>query len=171
MSSGVANQVRIPCQQASQRHLLQYLFIYAAVYAFFLSCFSVCAYIYGLRRTVWIVPHFCIVPQCSLRPTLSLVTFSVLPFVPEVPRSCRQLQEQLAQGRQTVWQKCCNVEQGAREGRESQPTKKAKEVGSRRLQEDQFLRRAHACHGIRGSGYRLCSCPSQCSCSCPRESA
>ena len=160
MSSGVAKQVRIPCPQASQRHLLQYLFIYAAVYAFFLSCLSLRAYFYGLRRTFWIVP------QCSLRPTLSLVTFSVLPSVPEVPRSCRQLHLHHAQGRQTVWQKCCNVEQGARAGRESQPRKKAKEVGRRQLQEDQFLRRAHACHGIRGSachgirgsGYRLCSC-------------
>ena len=65
--------MRIPCPQASQRHLLQYLFIYAAVYAFFLSCLSVRAYFYGLRRTFWIVPH------CSLRPTLSLVTFSVMP--------------------------------------------------------------------------------------------
>ena len=104
-----------------------------------------CAYFYGLRNTFWIVP------QWSLRPTLSLVTFSVLPSVPEVPRSCRQLHLHHAQGRQTVWQKCCNVEQGARAGRESQPRKKAKEVGRRRLQEDQFLRRAHACHGIRGS--------------------
>ena len=120
--------------------MFQYLFIYAAVYVFF--CLSVRAYFYGLRRTFWIVPH------CSLRPTLSLVTFSVMPSVPEVPRSCRQLHLHHAQGRQTVWQKCCNVEQGARAGRESQPRKKAKEVGRRQLQEDQFLRRAHACHGI-----------------------
>jgi len=69
-----------------------------------------CAYFYGLRNTFWIVP------QWSLRPTLSLVTFSVLPCVPEVPRSCRQLHLHHAQGRQTVWQKYCNVEQGARAG-------------------------------------------------------
>jgi hypothetical protein len=145
LSSGVAKQVRIPCPQASQKHLLQYLFIYAVVYAFFLSCLSVRAYFYDLWRTFWIMP------QCSLRPTLSLVTFSVLPSVPEVPRSCRQLHLHHEQGWQTVCQKCCNVEQGARAGRESQSRKKAKEVGRRRLQEDQFLRRAHACHGIRGS--------------------
>ena len=44
MSSGVANQVHIPCPQVSKRHLLQYLFTYSVVHAFFLSCFSVCAH-------------------------------------------------------------------------------------------------------------------------------
>ena len=95
--------MRISSPEASHRHQLQYLFLYAGLCHLVFLHICVCKFLAGLRRTS--VGSFltCFHPSLlqrgtllfvtrrdrncpSLSPSLSLVTFSVWLFVPEVPR-------------------------------------------------------------------------------------
>ena len=111
-----------------------------------------CKILAGLRRTS-LGAHLLPPPSVTHCGQASSAVFCVAVCACSSSSSCPQLHLHHGQGRQTLWKKCCNAEKGPRGGRESQPRNKTKDDGRRELQEDELLRRAHACHGIRGSGH------------------